>query len=78
VIGNIALRPVEGPDIPIFHGHLTDPVAALMAAFTPPDTSLEAHTAHWERILRDESVIARTITAAGEVIGHVACFGPTG
>ena len=47
-----------------------------MAAFPPRDR--EAFMAHWHRILRDESLICRTVIADGRVAGQVGCFERSG
>lgn len=43
-----------------------------MAAF--PARDLEAFTAHWARIRRDESVILRTVLVEGLVVGNVVSW----
>ena len=46
-----------------------------MAAFTAKDpTNQAAFTAHWQRILTDETVIIKTITCAGQVAGSVSSY----
>ena len=71
----VSLRPVEPSDLDIFFGHLQDPGAVWMAAFTPPDpTDRAAFDAHWNRMLSDPSILARTIVADGDTVGHVASF----
>lgn len=69
------LRPVRDADLDTFFGHLQDPGAVWMAAFTPPDPSdREAFDAHWARLLADDSIITRTIVADGAIVGHIASF----
>ena len=71
----IELRPVERNDIAVFYEHECDPVAVQMAAFTAEDpTDREACYAHWDRVLANEAIRARTVLCDGEVVGHVAAF----
>ena len=71
----VALRPVEPPDLDVFFGHMQDAGAVWMAAFTPPDpTDRSAFDAHWNRMLSDPSILARTIVTEGNPIGHIASF----
>jgi RimJ/RimL family protein N-acetyltransferase len=70
-----SLREVVAEDLDIFFAHMQDAGAVWMAAFTPPDpTDRSAFDAHWNRILGDGTVLARTIVADGEVAGHIASF----
>lgn len=72
---DIELRPLEDRDLEVFFGHLQDAGAIWMAAFTPPDPSdRETFDAHWARLRRDDTVVARTVVADGSVVGHVAAF----
>ncbi len=43
-----------------------------MAAFASRD--LDAHFAHWDKILNDDNTIARTIVADGEVVGNAGSW----
>ena len=71
----VSLRPVEPSDLDVFFGHMQDPGAVWMAAFTPPDpTDRSAFDAHWNRMLSDPSILVRTIVMAGNPVGHVASF----
>lgn len=60
-------------DLPIFFEHQRDPVANRMAAFPPRER--DAFMTHWGSILRDASVIVRTIELDGDVAGNVVLFG---
>ena len=60
-------------DLPIFFEHQRDPVANRMAAFPPRES--DAFMTHWGSILRDASVIVRTIELDGDVAGNVVLFG---
>jgi RimJ/RimL family protein N-acetyltransferase len=68
----VELREVKAADLPVLFEHQADPVATELAAF--PSREREAFTAHWERILADETVIARTVVADGRVVGNVLSF----
>jgi len=68
----VSLREVERADVAVFYEHQADPEGGRMAAFTARDR--EAHFAHWERILRDETVILRTVLCDGEVVGNVSSW----
>ncbi|WNF01316.1 GNAT family N-acetyltransferase [Streptomyces luomodiensis] len=74
----VMLREVSDSDLPVFFAQMNDPEGIRMAAFTAKDPSDSAHfQAHWARIRKDPAVIARTIVGgSGEVVGHVAVFGP--
>lgn len=66
------LRGVTEDDLPIFFEHQRDPEANRMAAFPPRDR--DAFMAHWTTILRDASVVTRTVLLDGEVAGNVVVF----
>jgi RimJ/RimL family protein N-acetyltransferase len=71
----IRLRDVTESDLSLFFQQQLDPAANYMAAFTSKDPAdHDAFTAHWNRILRDESIIVRTIVYAEHVVGHVLSF----
>ncbi|SCF00222.1 Protein N-acetyltransferase, RimJ/RimL family [Micromonospora tulbaghiae] len=75
VTNEVLLRPVRDDDLPTFFAHEQDPQANWMAAFGPKDPSdRAAFDAHWARIRADERIVNRTVTADGEVVGHVAAF----
>ena len=72
---SVELREVTTDDLPIFFEQQLDPAAHHMAAFTRGDpANREAFMAHWARILRDDTVITKTILFDGRVAGHVASF----
>jgi RimJ/RimL family protein N-acetyltransferase len=66
---DIRLRAVEDADLPIFLAHQDDPVAAAMAAFAT--RTPDAFYRHWAEIRADPTVVARTITADGVVVGDI-------
>ena len=68
----ILLRDVTEDDLPIFFEHQLDPEANRMAAF--PARDREAFTAHWTKILGDDTVTKKTILFDGQVAGNVVSF----
>lgn len=66
------LRPVEPEDIAIFFAQQNDPEACALADF--PARERAAHEAHWARILRDPTAIARAIIGDERVIGNVGSY----
>jgi RimJ/RimL family protein N-acetyltransferase len=70
--GEIRLRAVTPDDIPAFYEHQLDPEANRMAAF--PARERDAFFAHWEKILRENESLTRTIVLGDEVAGNVVCF----
>ena len=72
---DVTLREVRDSDLSHFFRHLQDPESLLLAAFTPQDPGdRDAFLAHWARVRASETGIVRTITSAGEVVGHVASW----
>src|SRR5215212_12112414 len=71
----LVLRNVANDDLPFFFEYQLDQEANSMAAFTAKDpTNQEAFTAHWYRILADETVIIQTIIFNGHVAGSVSSY----
>ena len=70
--GEVRLRGVTEGDLPVFFEHQRDPEANRMAAFPPRDR--DAFMEHWTTILRDASVVLRTVLLDGEVAGNVVAF----
>ncbi len=68
----IILRDVIKSDLAVFFEQQLDPDATRIAAF--PARDREAFTAHWARILADESVIIKTILWDGQVAGNIVSF----
>jgi RimJ/RimL family protein N-acetyltransferase len=69
---DVLLRDVTESDIPIFFVHQRDPAANEMAAF--PARDRDAFTAHWKKILADETVATKTILFEGQVAGNLVSF----
>jgi RimJ/RimL family protein N-acetyltransferase len=71
-----ALREVRDEDLAVLFEQWADPVAAHMAAFTPPDhMDRDAFERRWSRIRADEAGIARVIVVEGEVAGSISSWG---
>ena len=69
------LRDVVHADLPIFFENQLDQEANYMAAFTAKDpTNREAFTAHWHKILANETNIIRTIIFNEQVAGSVSSY----
>jgi RimJ/RimL family protein N-acetyltransferase len=66
------LRDVTKADIDVFYEQQRDPQAAAMAVF--PTRDREAFDAHWQRVLADDSNVARTIVDEGAVAGNIGCW----
>jgi RimJ/RimL family protein N-acetyltransferase len=73
---DISLREVQESDLPIFFEHQREPVANQMAAF--PARDRDAFMAHWAKIMKDESVILKTILFEKQVAGNVLSFEMSG
>jgi RimJ/RimL family protein N-acetyltransferase len=70
--GARVLRDVRADDLDAFFEHQREPEANEMAIF--PARDRETFDAHWQRILADDSVTARTIVHEGEPAGNVGCW----
>jgi RimJ/RimL family protein N-acetyltransferase len=69
---DVVLRDVERGDLPFFFEHQLDPEATSMAGFPARDE--KSFMAHWDKILKDESVVKKTIVFQCEVAGNVVSF----
>ncbi len=77
--GGVLLRDVTEGDLPIFFDQQLDPDANHMAAFTAKDPAdRDAFTAHWTKILGDETIMKKTILFDGHVAGNVLSFEESG
>lgn len=72
----VTLRPVAPRDLPIFFAQQAEPEANRMAAF--PARDQDAFSAHWLKILRDDTVIIKTILFDGCVAGHIVSWEQSG
>jgi RimJ/RimL family protein N-acetyltransferase len=72
----VRLRDVTENDLPTFFQQQLDPAANHMAAFTSRDPEDEkAFSAHFLKILTDDTITIKTILYDHEVAGHIAQFG---
>ena len=70
------LREVRDEDLAVLFEQWADPVAAHMAAFTPPDhMDRDAFERRWARIRADETKVARVIVVDSEVAGSISSWG---
>jgi RimJ/RimL family protein N-acetyltransferase len=70
------LREVRDEDLDVLFEQWADPVAARMAAFTPPDhMDRDAFERRWSRLRADETVIALAIVVDGEIVGTIGSWG---
>jgi RimJ/RimL family protein N-acetyltransferase len=71
----LLLRDIGETDIPVFFDQQRDPQYARMAAFFRRDPSDRvAVFAHWEKILRDVTVVMKAIVLDGSVVGSVGSW----
>ena len=71
----VSLRDVTAEDLLVFFEQQLDPTAHWMAAFGPVLTDApEPFLARWERILSDDTRVAKTILWNGQVSGNVTSF----
>jgi RimJ/RimL family protein N-acetyltransferase len=70
------LREVRDEDLAVLFEQWADPVAAHMAAFTPPDhMDRDAFERRWSRLRADETVLTRAIVVEDEVVGTIGSWG---
>lgn len=68
----ILLRPTIESDLPILFQQQLDPEAVAMSAYPAKDRG--EFMRHWEGILKNKNVIARTIVYKEKIAGHVLCW----
>jgi len=68
----VELRPVVAADIGVFFEHQADAGAAQMVGFA--SRPRPEHDVHWARVLADRTGLARTIVAAGQVVGNIVSW----
>lgn len=68
----VTLRPVLPADLPIFFQQQLDPEAVAMSAYPSKDGG--EFMRHWEGILKNKNVTARTIVYKEKVVGHIICW----
>jgi RimJ/RimL family protein N-acetyltransferase len=73
------LREVLDEDLVVLFEQWADPVAAHMAAFTPPDhMDRDAFERRWARLRADDTVLNRAILVDGDVVGTIGSWGDPG
>jgi RimJ/RimL family protein N-acetyltransferase len=68
----IVLRPVLETDLPILFQQQLEPEAVAMSAYPSKDRG--EFMRHWEGILKNKTIIARTIVYKEKIAGHVICW----
>jgi RimJ/RimL family protein N-acetyltransferase len=68
----ILLRPVTISDIPILFEQQLEPEAIAMSAYPSKDKG--EFMRHWEGILENKAITARTIIYKDKVAGHIICW----
>ena len=68
----VVLRDVVEADLAVFFEHQRDPEANRMASF--PARDHDAFTAHWNKILADETLTTQAILVDGEVAGNIVSW----
>lgn len=68
----ILLRPVIETDLPILFAQQLAPEAVAMSAYPSKDRG--EFMRHWEGILKNKNVTARTIVYKEKVAGHIICW----
>ncbi len=75
----LLLRDVVKEDLPLFFNFQQDEEANYLAAFTAKDPSDRvAFDDHWEKIMKMDSVVIKTILCAKEVVGSVLSYVQSG
>jgi RimJ/RimL family protein N-acetyltransferase len=75
----LALREVRDEDLPLLFEQWADPIAAQMAAFTPPDhMNHDAFERRWSRLRADATVLNRVIVVDEAVAGTIGSWGEAG
>jgi RimJ/RimL family protein N-acetyltransferase len=71
-LAKITLRPVAEADLFILFQQQLDPEAVAMSAYPSKDRG--EFMRHWEGILKNKNVTARTILYKEKVAGHILCW----
>jgi RimJ/RimL family protein N-acetyltransferase len=72
----VELRAIAERDLPALYEHQCQPLANAMAGFPARDRS--GFMEHWQRVLTDDSVVARAILCDGELAGNIVGFEQAG
>ena len=68
----VTLRTVLETDLPILFKQQLDPDAIAMSAYPSKDKG--EFMRHWEGILKNKAIIARTIIYKEKIAGHILCW----
>ena len=68
----ILLRPVIETDLPILFQQQLEPEAVAISAYPAKDRG--EFMRHWEGILKNKNVTARTIVYKEKIAGHIICW----
>ena len=68
----ITLRPVLEADLPILFEQQLDRDAVALSAYPAKDKG--EFMRHWEGILKNKTIIARTIIYKEKIAGHIICW----
>jgi RimJ/RimL family protein N-acetyltransferase len=68
----ILLRPVLAVDLPILFQQQLDPDAVAMSAYPSKDKG--EFMQHWDGILKNKAIVARTIIYKEKIAGHIICW----
>jgi len=71
-MAKITLRPVLETDLPILFQQQLDPEAVAMSAYPAKDRG--EFMRHWEGILENKNVTARSILYKEKIAGHIICW----
>ena len=71
-MAKIVLRSVTEADLPILFQQQLDLEAVAMSAYPSKDRG--EFMRHWEGILKNKNVTARTIVYKEKVVGHIICW----
>ena len=71
-LAKILLRPVVESDLPILFQQQLEPEAVALSAYPSKDRG--EFMRHWEGILKNKNVTARSILYKEKVAGHVICW----
>ena len=71
-MAKILLHPVIASDIPILFNQQLDRDAIAMSAYPAKDKG--EFMRHWEGILKNKAIIARTIVYKDKIAGHIICW----
>jgi len=72
LLTKILLRPVVEFDLPILFQQQLDLDAVAMSAYTAKDKG--EFMRHWEGILKNKAIVARTIIYKEKIAGHIICW----